>query len=280
MYILKIFNKKWILLTIIVAGFMVLFVRLGFWQLDRWQQKIDYNTRAAERWQQPPFDLNGNTLPDDLAALEFRRVQAYGTFDYARQIALTVNCNEYLSGVHLVTPLVLEENRAVLVNRGCVPLDQADPTSWPQFEEMQTGTITGLIQASQPPPNGQQSTPPAAPQRSWFRIDIPAIQAQLPYELESGWIWQLPEPGRSAAALPLRMEPMALNEGNHLSYAIQWFAFVAIAGFGYIMFVRYRERKAAGLHVAPQVPAMPAESTATPGEEGDLALPAVQRDSR
>jgi surfeit locus 1 family protein len=54
---------------------------------------------------------------------------------------------------------------------------------------------------------------------------------------------------------------MVLDEGNHLSYAIQWFTFAAVLGFGYIMLVRQRTRLAAGLikpsEGAPVIPDMP-----------------------
>ncbi|MCB0150364.1 MAG: hypothetical protein KDE01_22290, partial [Caldilineaceae bacterium] len=113
-----------------------------------------------------------------------------------------------------------------------------------QLEEPAGAPVLGLIKPSQAPPNGQPSTPPATPQSEWFRIDIPAIQAQMPYALEPAWIQQLPETGRPIDKLPIREEPMALDEGNHMSYAVQWFSFALIAGFGYIMFVRYRERLA------------------------------------
>ena len=134
--------------------------------------------------------------------------------------------------------------RAVLVARGWVPADQASPQALAQLEEPAGAPVIGLIKPSQAPPNGQPSTPPAAPQSEWFRIDIPAIQAQMPYALEPAWIQQLPETGRPIDKLPIREEPMALDEGNHMSYAVQWFSFALIAGFGYIMFVRYRERLA------------------------------------
>ena len=37
---------------------------------------------------------------------------------------------------------------------------------------------------------------------------------------------------------------MALDATTHMSYAVQWFSFAVIAGFGYVMFVRFKERQA------------------------------------
>ncbi|MCB9114282.1 MAG: SURF1 family protein [Caldilineaceae bacterium] len=217
---------------------------LGFWQLDRLEQKRTYNTTMAERWRQEPFDLNAEQLPQSLDNLEFRRITADGYFDYASQIILKSQIYYDAPGIALVTPFVFADGRAVLVARGWVPADQASPQAIAQLEEPAGAPVLGLIKPSQAPPNGQPSTPPATPQSEWFRIDIPAIQAQMPYALEPAWIQQLPETGRPIDKLPIREEPMALDEGNHMSYAVQWFSFALIAGFGYIMFVRYRERLA------------------------------------
>ncbi len=244
MEILKIFGRKWILLTILVALSMVLFVWLGFWQLDRLDQKRTYNATMAERWHQIPFDLNAVLLPQNLDDLEFRRIQAEGYFDYANQIILKSQIYYDAPGIALVTPFVFAEGRAILVARGWVPADQTSAQSLAQMVEPSGAPVIGLIKSSQAPPNGQPSTPPDTPQAEWFRIDIPAIQAQMPYALEPAWIQQLPETGRPIDKLPIREEPMALNEGNHMSYAVQWFSFALIAGFGYIMLVRYRERLA------------------------------------
>jgi surfeit locus 1 family protein len=137
--------------------------------------------------------------------------------------------------------------------------------------------MIGLIRPSQAPPNGDVSTPPATSQVEWYRIDIPAIQAQMPYQLAPAWIQQLPEEGRPLDRLPVREEPMTLDEGNHLSYAVQWFAFAIIAGFGYIMFVRFRERQAA---LTLRNPEAAAEASLTTGgvsaTEVVAVTPAVQ----
>jgi surfeit locus 1 family protein len=262
--ILKIFSKKWILFTIFIVGMMALFVYLGFWQLDRHAQKRSYNTLLAERWRQEPFDLNQERLPDDLSALEYRRITADGYFDYANQLVLKSQVYRDAPGIVLVTPFVFDDGDAVLVARGWAPGNYAMPATWPELEEPAGAPMIGLIRPSQAPPNGDASTPPATPQTEWYRIDIPAIQAQMPYRLASAWIQQLPETGRPLDRLPVREEPLALDEGNHMSYAVQWFSFAIIAGFGYIMFVRFRERQAVlALRNPDQVVAAPPVHGAT-----------------
>lgn len=262
----KLVSRRWIIPTILVIVGMIVLARLGIWQLDRLQQKRDHNATMAERWRMEPYDLNSSRLPADLEDLTYRRIQARGTFDYEHQIALKNQFYLNAPGAVLVTPLVMDDGRAVLIARGWVPEDQAAPAVWPQFEEDAT-TVLGTIAKTQPPPVagqgwlarlvawlGQGAQPPEQDtgfQDAWFRVDIPAIQPQMPYPLESGWIVQLPEEGRTSAQLPVREEPMTLDEGNHLGYAVQWFTFALVLGFGYIMLVRQQERRRQNSLVSP-----------------------------
>jgi surfeit locus 1 family protein len=270
-FILKIFSKKWILFTIFIGLSMALFVRLGFWQLDRLEQKRTYNATLAARWQQDPFNLSREQLPADMSELEYRRVTAEGYFDYENQLILKSQVYRDAVGVALLTPFVMDGNRAVLVARGWVPLDRSNPQFWPEMEEPADAPLIGLIRPSETLPNGAQSTPPASAQTEWFRIDIPAIQAQMPYALEPVWIQQLPEAARPVDQLPAREEPMVLDESTHMGYAVQWFSFAVIAGFGYIMFVRFRERQSA---LALHNPTSTSDGAdAEDGKSGSQALP-------
>ena len=75
----------------------------------------------------------------------------------------------------------------------------------------------------------------------------------MPYQLEPAYIEQMPEQGRPFDQAPIRQEPPLLDEGNHLSYSIQWFTFALVLGFGYIMLVRQQTRKGARMNPVPVV---------------------------
>jgi surfeit locus 1 family protein len=85
----------------------------------------------------------------------------------------------------------------------------------------------------------------AEPQREWYRVDVEAIAAQLPYEVLPIYVKQAPssEGSESNEVPPYRseLEP-DLSEGPHLGYAIQWFIFAAILGVGYIGYVSKSKR--------------------------------------
>jgi surfeit locus 1 family protein len=64
-------------------------------------------------------------------------------------------------------------------------------------------------------------------QVTWHRLDLAALRARLPYPILDIVISQTPD--SALPQMPRRREPAALDEGPHLSYAIQWFAFATIA---------------------------------------------------
>ena len=84
----RLFSRKWWWVTLIVLVGVVFLAWLGVWQLDRLQQRRDFNAKVYGRWIQDPYDLTTDAIPNDLNELEYRRVQADGEFDYANQIAL------------------------------------------------------------------------------------------------------------------------------------------------------------------------------------------------
>jgi surfeit locus 1 family protein len=71
---------------------------------------------------------------------------------------------------------------------------------------------------------------------AWYRVDIEAIQTQMPYELLPVFIQQAPNANNDQP--PLRTErDVDLSEGSHLGYAVQWFLFSTILGVMYIVLV-------------------------------------------
>ena len=95
--------------------------------------------------------------------------------------------------------------------------------NWPKFEE---ASSTG-------------------PSTEWYRLDVEAIQAQMPYELLPVYLLQSPL-AEGNGNLPVRIETeIDLSEGPHLNYALQWFTFALIAGVIYLRIVYTKSREAA-----------------------------------
>jgi surfeit locus 1 family protein len=237
MQLLKaLFSRRWWWLTLIVLALMVVLARLGVWQLDRLQQRREANVELAASLASAPIDLADAALPDDISSWENRLVVATGTFDHEQQVLLKVQNWGRHAGVHLITPLLLADGgTAVLVDRGWIPDEETDPQARSAYDVTGEQTIEGYIALTQEL-SREPAVLPEGPQQEWYRVDIAAIQPQMPYTLLPFYVVQSPQ--NDNAQLPYRLErEIDLSEGPHLSYAIQWFIFSIGLGVAYLAFI-------------------------------------------
>jgi len=238
----KIFSREWLLTTFLVIVGAAVCVRLGIWQLDRLEQRRQFNAQFEEMRSAEPLNLN-TAETDELTSMEWRKIKVTGEYDFENQVAIRNQYHNGEYGYHLVTP-VLFNGKAILVDRGWIPADQSAPENWPQFDEADQAMVTGFIQLSQTLPNrggDVVEVSPSKPRLEWYRVDIEAVQAQMPYHLLP--VYLLQSPGENNTTPPYRIEQeFDLSDGPHLGYAIQWFIFSAILG---VMYVRYVTKKEA-----------------------------------
>lgn len=234
-------SRRWLLPTIVVLIGMGILARLGFWQLDRLEQRRTANAALRQVLASPPLELTGEENLTHLGDLKDREVVVGGEYDFSRQVILKLQNWEGQTGVHLVTPLLLDEReRAVLVDRGWIPETQAGSESLSKFDEPGEVIVGGYVALSQTLSRATDGSQVGEPQDEWYRIDIEAIQAQLPYELLPVYVRQAPLPGGNTEP-PFRSErEIDLSEGPHLGYAVQWFIFSFILLMIYLTYLGKR----------------------------------------
>ena len=240
----SLFSRRWWWVTLLVLLLMGVLARLGFWQLDRLQQRREANAELADSLYASPIDLNQAPPPADISSWENYLVSAYGTFDHEQEVVLKVQNWGQRAGVHLITPLVLDDGEtAVLVDRGWVPDAQKGPKERAAFDEPGAVAVDGYVALSQELAR-EPAAVPEGPQAEWYRVDIAAIEPQLPYDLLPFYIVQSPQ--NNNAVLPFRLErQLDLSEGPHLGYAAQWFIFAVGLGVAYLAFIYKHSRQSA-----------------------------------
>lgn len=238
-------GPRWRWLTVAVIVIAVILARLGFWQLDRLEQKRTRNALLAARVALPPLELTGQTLNID--EYEYRRVVVAGAYDAGSEVALRNRSRAGLPGVHVLTPLrIAGGENAVIVDRGWLPVDQAAPEARQAFAVGGAVRIEGILrrpQAHTSPLTPADVQPPGGRLDQWLRPDVAKIASQVPYPLLPFYVEQLPAENLPA---PPYVQPsiVATDEGPHLGYAIQWFSFTATLLIGYAAFVVTRSRQA------------------------------------
>jgi surfeit locus 1 family protein len=243
MLLLKMFQRKWLLATLLVFAGTALCIRLGIWQLDRLEQRRAFNAEFESARAQPALDLNQDQ-PGNIIGMEWRPVKVTGEYDLVNQVALRNQYYEDQYGYHLLTPLLFN-GTAVLVDRGWIPADSnSAPADWRKYDEAGTVTVSGQIRLGQTKPRFGGVADPLPEDGAklviWNNADLVRIVGQMPYSVLPVYIQPKPDAGNTEPPIPFQPE-IELTEGPHFGYALQWFTFATILFAGYPFFLRKQE---------------------------------------
>jgi len=235
-------SRRWRWLTLGVLTLMLIFIRLGIWQLDRLAERRANNALIVERTNGPALTITGEPIAAE--ANEFRPVTVSGTFDPSHEIVLRNRSLNGVPGVHVVTPLRIDgSDKAVLVDRGWIPLELAEPEDRQAFAVSGPVEIEGYLRTSRTP-SGRFAPADRQPDEGrldrWFRPDLARIARQIPYPILPYYVEQAAGENN---VLPHPQPSIELSEGPHLGYAIQWFAFAIIVVCGYAALVVTRTKQ-------------------------------------
>ncbi len=232
----------WGLALVVFAGITC---TAGVWQLSRAHAKLAFEARVAERGAMPP--LRADQLARDAAAgaeQAQRHIALTGEWDAAHTVYLMNRSMDERSGFYVMTPLRLPDGTAVVVQRGWIARDDANPTKAPPV-----ATPTGPVIV-----RGHVAPWPS----HWIELGhmaSGAVRQNLelaPFTAESGLalrpvtVAEDTQPGNAGDGL--RRDWPAPTAGvsiaTHYGYAFQWFAMAATALglYVYFQFVRPRRR--------------------------------------
>ena len=239
-------RPKWIVRHVAVALLVVTLVLLGLWQLRRLDEKREIKATIEAQQSEPAADVDDvvaddATVDEDVAAIEHRSVIAKGR--YADDDTFVVENRTFngASGAWVLTPLVLEDGRAIVVNRGFLGFDRQGAIVPPPAPDGEV-VVEGVLLESEQRGRFGPSDPDAGRLEVLARVDLPRVAQQVDYGVLPAYLQRVrstPEESNVADApelVPLgRPTP---SEGPHLSYAIQWFTFTTIAVLGYGLLLR------------------------------------------
>ncbi len=219
--------KAFTALAVLIAAVCV---RLGFWQLHRRVERKARNALIASRLDSAEIDVTA--LQRDSAAARFRRVRISGVPDYDHELIFAARSYRGSPGVNLLTPVRIPgRDTAVIVNRGWVYAPDGATVDESKWRERDS-TFRGY--AEELPSAGGASY--ASRPRVIARLAYDAVAKALPYPVAPVYVVMLGDSAIGPDRLA-RLTIPPLDEGPHLNYAIQWFAFalIALAGAGVVV---------------------------------------------
>lgn len=231
-------SATWFMTALTIAA-VVLFINLGRWQWQRAAQKnaLDANFSAGTR----AVTLLESGSSAMLA--RYAQVRLQGRYDGAHQFLLDNISHDGQPGYEVLTPLLMADGRSMIVNRGWVPMT-ASRAQLPPIALNSTAplAVTGRLDAL---PVVGISLGHIAPAVSgpWPRLTSFPTMTDLSVAL-----------GRTLETRQLLLDadqplgylrdwhPSGMAADRHLSYAIQWWLFAALA---LVLYGYMNRRKAA-----------------------------------
>lgn len=214
------FRPKWIAGHLLAVLAVVVFINLGFWQLRRHEEKTALRDAVAASQALFPIPM------EEAPAGSYRQVFATGTYDGSLQTKV-LRSQEGVSGYHVITPFVLTDGRALLVDRGWISLDAELPAPFSGVT-----TIAGTLWPAEEGSSIPETLSPAI-----RRID-PEIQAAFSdYEFMGEYLL-LSGYEHTTQDDPVNPERPEISLGPHLGYALQWFVFAAVVMVGYPLLLK------------------------------------------
>lgn len=240
-------TRQWVILTLVALLVMPTMVRLGYWQLHRHERRVANNHLIAANLSAKPVQVEKLTRPGDRVPGRqvYRMVTATGRYDTAHEVVArqrTADDGDSI-GYHVITPLVMADGTAVLVNRGWIaPGD--DLTSFPKIPAAPTGevTVTGRLRPDETTSETGIRNRAGLPDRQIMLINSGLLTPDVPEKLVGGYLeLATTSPKPSGHQPELISEPDHSSIGMHMGYAIQWWLFTAMVPVGWVVLVR-RER--------------------------------------
>ena len=231
------------LVHFVVCVAVVVMVAMGFWQLDRLDIKQRLNQEIEDRAIAPIVSVEEVVAHGDPwsvgETLKFRRVTAFGEYLDSDSVLIRNRSLNGLPGYWFLTPLILRDDIAVIVNRGWIPVSAEEFSPEPTGEIL----ISGLLQKSVEASGLQKSDPSGETLRTLGRVDLKRYQEQLEYKILPVYLQlEYQEPDDGIGTIPFILEKPSFDEGPHLGYAVQWFCFAAVFSIGYPI-VLWRNKK-------------------------------------
>jgi cytochrome oxidase assembly protein ShyY1 len=234
-------SRRWFGYLAVAVIFAVVCVLLSNWQVSRLEEKRLENSRVLDNYENAPRPLDEvlkapDSWQDDL---EWTPVAMTGSYLEDEQVLVRNRPRNGQPGFEVLTPLQLTDGTIFVVDRGWLPTGNAqdlpDLVPAPPTGEV---SVTVRLKPGEPALAGRSAADGqiATVELSQFaeRLDAPVFTGA--YGLMAS---ESPAPSEDR---PLPAFKPELDEGSHLSYALQWIVFglLGFAFLGYAIREEYR----------------------------------------
>jgi len=234
-------SRRWLGYFAIAVAFAIVCALFGMWQWDRRNEAVRQNEQVAQNYEHTPVPLD-RALPtasswDD--SQTWLRVSVTGRYDTDDQLLVRNRVHNGQPGFEVLTPLVTDDGRAFVVDRGWVPTGNAQDAP-DHVPAPPSGEVTAIVRLQQSEPRIPGRTDPAHTDQVQS-VTLSDVAKKVGTPIYTGAYGQLAsESPAPTEARPLGWDRPTADTGLHLSYFIQWFMFAA-GGFGFLAYLMVQE---------------------------------------
>lgn len=228
---------RWTGWFIVACTFALACVGLASWQIERRSEAVSKIERVASNYdlEKVSFEEVSSLSGDSVVAYEWRKVELSGS--YVADDTLLVR-NRAIAGqpgfVQLV-PFFLETGETVLVERGWIAADSDLNPSNTFLPSESVKSLVARVRLGETIPNRE------SPTGQLTSINLPEIEKIFSFVVEKDFYLRMVSESPSESSYPQPLSRPVLDEGNHLSYAVQWIIFAVMGFFGLFWAIRQEQ---------------------------------------
>lgn len=260
-------SRRWLGWLAFTVLFAVVCVALAQWQWARRLEAVAEIRVVAQNWDSPALSLDQALPGGDLLNPKREWTPVVVEGEYLLQDQLLVR-NRPLSGrpgFEVLTPLLLDDGRVLVIDRGWLPSGSAQ--DYPDVVPDPPGGRVEVLARLKP---GEPTLPGrGAPDGQIATIHLPTLADLVEQgEVVTGAYGLLAEESPAPAERPVAATRPVADEGPHLSYTFQWYLFALLGFIGYGWALRQEWRSSRG----DSAPPPRARRTRSDAEEEDALL--------
>ena len=224
------FTRRWLGILALTIVFAVSCVALGQWQFARRaeaQAAIAVLNANYDRTPAPVTDVVGSVTNAD-ASLKWTPVELSGRYLADRVVYVRTRIGAGGIGFEQLVPFLDDSGNVLVVDRGWVAADatNARPVNPPAIPNVNLEVVARLMPTEQTIPGRD------APAGQIATIHVPSIASRINNPTFEGWYGRVDTESPETLTATAWDKPV-LDEGPHLSYALQWYVFALMGFVGY-----------------------------------------------
>lgn len=229
---------RWLAWFLAAALFAAGCVVLANWQLERRDQAVSKIQRMVENYEKKPIDFPdvSNLSLAQVEQFEWTPVQISGSYIVSDELLVRNRPIAGQPGFLQIIPFRLTSGDVVLIERGWIPADSNLAPARRMSPSAETKVLTARIRLGELTPNRDSPIGYAT------SLHLASLKQLIESDIQQSFYLRVisESPGEPATPQPLG-KPL-LDEGNHLSYAVQWILF-ALMGFFALFWAIRQERE-------------------------------------